>query len=225
MSEWWTYRLSSFLLFSPRTYLRLQELYNVHVWPAQLAGLAIGAVLVVVLLRRSSHAPRIAAIALCICWGFVAWAYHAVHYATINWAAVYFAAAFAVQALLLLWIGIGSGTPTSQSVSGASRYIGAALLLWGLAGQPVLTALVRQGVARADYFATGPDSTVAATLGVLLLATWRRWLLWPIPLLWCALSGAFVAMMRLPDAPVAPLAALIALVTAVYDARLRRRIA
>ena len=224
MSEWWTYRLSSFLLFSPRTYLRLQELYNVHVWPAQLAGLAIGAVLVVVLLRRSSHAPRIAAIALCICWAFVVWAYHAVHYATINWAAAYVAAAFAVQALLLLWIGIGTPTPTSKSVSRASRYVGVALLLWGLAGQPVLTALIRQGVARADYFGTGPDSTATATLGVLLLAPWRRWLLWPIPLLWCALSGAFAAMMRLPDAAVTPLAAVIALVTALYDARLRRRI-
>ena len=28
MSEWWTYRLSNFLLFSPRTYYRLFELYN-----------------------------------------------------------------------------------------------------------------------------------------------------------------------------------------------------
>ena len=28
MSEWWTYRLTDFLLFSPRTYDRLFELYN-----------------------------------------------------------------------------------------------------------------------------------------------------------------------------------------------------
>ncbi len=28
MSEWWTYRLTSFLLFSPKTYYRLFELYN-----------------------------------------------------------------------------------------------------------------------------------------------------------------------------------------------------
>ncbi len=36
MSEWWTYTLSDFLLFSARTYYRLFELYNRDVWPAQL---------------------------------------------------------------------------------------------------------------------------------------------------------------------------------------------
>ena len=41
MSEWWTYRLSSFLLFSPRTWFRMHELYNADIWPAQLAALAL----------------------------------------------------------------------------------------------------------------------------------------------------------------------------------------
>ena len=38
MSEWWTYSLSDFLLFSPRTYYRLFELYNVAIWPLQLVS-------------------------------------------------------------------------------------------------------------------------------------------------------------------------------------------
>jgi hypothetical protein len=46
MSEWWTYRLTSFLLFSPRTYYRTIELYNMAIWPAQLVGLAIGLAIV-----------------------------------------------------------------------------------------------------------------------------------------------------------------------------------
>jgi hypothetical protein len=33
MSEWWTYRLTSFLLFSPRTYYRTIERYNLEIWP------------------------------------------------------------------------------------------------------------------------------------------------------------------------------------------------
>ena len=33
MSEWWTYRPSDFLLFAPRTYYRLFELYNAEIWP------------------------------------------------------------------------------------------------------------------------------------------------------------------------------------------------
>jgi hypothetical protein len=34
MSEWWSYTLSDFLLFSPRTYYRLFELHNAEWWPA-----------------------------------------------------------------------------------------------------------------------------------------------------------------------------------------------
>ena len=43
MSEWWTYRLSDFLMFSPRTYYRLFELYNAEVWPGHWVGLSVGA--------------------------------------------------------------------------------------------------------------------------------------------------------------------------------------
>jgi len=42
MSEWWTYRLSDLLLFSPRTYYRLFELYNAAIWPAQVLAVVIG---------------------------------------------------------------------------------------------------------------------------------------------------------------------------------------
>ncbi len=49
MSEWWTYSLSDFLLFSPRTYYRLSELYNIAIWPAQIVMLALGVALVVLL--------------------------------------------------------------------------------------------------------------------------------------------------------------------------------
>ena len=34
MSEWWTYTLGDFLMFSPATYWRLVESYNRDVWPA-----------------------------------------------------------------------------------------------------------------------------------------------------------------------------------------------
>src|SRR5690349_20103288 len=43
MSEWWSYRLSDFLLFSPRTYHRLFELHNIALWPMHVAALALGA--------------------------------------------------------------------------------------------------------------------------------------------------------------------------------------
>jgi len=61
MSEWWTYRLTSFLLFSPRTYYRTIELYNLAIWPAQLAGMAIGVAIVVLLMTSIGQRGRIIA--------------------------------------------------------------------------------------------------------------------------------------------------------------------
>ena len=46
-SEWWTYSLSDLLLFSPRTYYRLFELYNEAVWPMHVAA-ALGVPVVAV---------------------------------------------------------------------------------------------------------------------------------------------------------------------------------
>ena len=97
MSEWWTYSLSDFLLFSPRTYYRLFELYNSRSgrrssWRSRSGSRS----------SRSSSAGRawhgraIAAI-LAACWLWVAWAYLFARYATINWAARYFAAGFALR--------------------------------------------------------------------------------------------------------------------------------
>ena len=42
MSEWWTYCLSDFLMFSPRTYHRLFELANADIWPLQIVAIAAG---------------------------------------------------------------------------------------------------------------------------------------------------------------------------------------
>jgi len=64
MSEWWTYSLSDFLLFSPRTYYRLFELYNVAIWPLQIVGLALGVAIVGLLLRDVAWRGRAIAAAL-----------------------------------------------------------------------------------------------------------------------------------------------------------------
>lgn len=102
MSEWWTYRLSDFLMFSPRTYWRLVELYNHDVWPAQLAGLAVGFAALWLAASRRAGAGRVLAALLAVAWLWVGWAFHWQRYATINWAAQYFAVAYAIQAGLLL---------------------------------------------------------------------------------------------------------------------------
>ena len=106
MSEWWTYCLTNFLLFSPRTYYRLFELYNADVWPLQLVTLALGVAIAFLIWRARAWSGRAIAAILAALWLFVAWAYLLERYDTINWAARYFAIAFVLQAALLVWTGV-----------------------------------------------------------------------------------------------------------------------
>ena len=68
MPEWWTYSLSDFLLFSPRTYYRLFELYNAAVWPGQVLAVAVGTVVAAMLWKPRSWQSRVVTVLLAACW-------------------------------------------------------------------------------------------------------------------------------------------------------------
>lgn len=237
MSEWWTYRLSSFLLFSPRTYHRLFELYNAEVWPLHLATLGLGVAIWFAVVRRSGQAPRVACVVLGAAWLWIAWAFHWQRYASINWAATWFAAAFAVQGMLLLGAAAGARRIALRQ-HGAARGCGLAMLAWALALHPLLGAALGRPWSQAQVFGLAPDPTVLGTLGVLLALrvahpppgapyprrapSLRSWLwlwrmLWAVPLLWCLLSAATLWPMHQPDALLLPMAATLALIAARVD--------
>ena len=203
MSEWWTYRLSSFLPFSPRTYFRLHELYNAEIWPAHVVALALAIAIVAMVRRGGTASGRVVPVIVSACWLWVAWAFHVRRYATINWAATYFAAAFVLQAILLLWTGALRGRRTFDP-STPLRRLGLSVLLFAVVVQPAVGLLAGRSLRQSEYFGVSPDPTVSATLAVLLMAKRGGWTLWIIPLLWCAVSGAFQSMMRLPDALLMP---------------------
>ena len=220
MSEWWTYTLQDFLLFSPRTYYRLFELYNRDLWPAQILGFGAG-VAILLLLRRGGAGPeRAIPTILAGGWLWVAWGFHFQRYATINWAATWFAAAFAAEALLLIWTGVIRGRLAFGAADSAIRRAGLGFVLFALVVQPLLGPLAGRDWVQAETFGVAPDPTALATLGVLLLATNRvHWGLLSIPVAWCVATGATLWAMGSPDAPVMPLAALLCLILAVRKTR------
>jgi hypothetical protein len=212
MSEWWTYRLSSFLLFSPRTYYRLLELYNSEIWPGQVLALLVGLAMLALIRSGGPWQSRIIAAALAASWLWVAWAYHYTRYASINWAAIYFAGAFALEALLLLGFGVVKGLHLRRPQEGLLGAAGFGLFVFALVVHPLIGPLVGRSWSQVEIFAIAPDPTVIATLGVLLLASGSSiWLLLPIPLLWCLVSGATAWTMHSADAAVMPVAAGVAL--------------
>jgi hypothetical protein len=222
-SEWWTYTLRDFLLFSSRTYYRLFELYNAAIWPAQVAALGLG-LAVLALLRRPSFArARAIALILAGCWLWVAIAFHAHRYAKINSAAAYFAAGFGLEAALLIWIGILRGRLSFERPAGRAGFW---IFLFALTIEPILGPLFGRGWRQVEIFGVAPDPTAVATLGILLLARGRgRWSLLVVPAIWCAVSGATLLAMKAPDAWVPPLAALLAVALAIRQKRALRRTA
>ncbi|WP_158047608.1 DUF6064 family protein [Skermanella pratensis] len=212
MSEWWTYTLSDFLLFSPRTYYRLFELHNGSLWPAHLAALAAGVAILALAARGGPARGRIVAALLAACWAWVAWSFLYTRYATINWAATWFAGLFLVQAVLLVVVGTLGGK--LDLAAGRPWRLG--LFFFALAVQPLAGVLAGRDWAQVEVFAMTPDPTAVGTLGIAALASgpWR-WGLMVIPVLWCMASGATLWTMEAPDALVPPAAALAALVIAV----------
>ena len=217
MSEFWTYGLSDLQLFSAQTYYRLFALYNQDIWPLQLPALAGGAMIAVLLFRKSGRQGRAISVILAASWLWVSLAFHLQHYASIHWAAPAFAVIFAGEAGLFIWIGVVRDRLVFRSAGPVLRRAAIGFFLYALVLQPVLAPLSGRQWLQAELFGVAPDPTAIATLGVLMLAeprSFRR--LWIAPLLWCVISGAILWTVQSPQALVAPLAGSLALVFGLW---------
>ncbi|MFA6903223.1 MAG: DUF6064 family protein [Gallionellaceae bacterium] len=220
MSEWWTYSLRDLLLFSPGTYYRLFELYNIEWWPLQIFALALGMIVLLLLRNGSDQARKAIAVILALCWLWLAWAYHWQRYAHINWAANYYAAAFALEALLLLWLCVLRRRPDRVEAGNKLRRSGMVLFVFALLAYPLLALLPGRSWTQAELFGMAPDPTALATLALLLPGRVRAaWWLLPIPVVWCLISGVTLWAMASPDFWLPPLAALLATAMAISNAR------
>ncbi|WP_332827947.1 DUF6064 family protein [Ramlibacter sp.] len=165
MTEWWSYGLSDFLMFSPQSYWRLVARHNEGGWPAQLLGQAAVLALPVLLARRAAGSRRAALLLLALAWAAVGWFFHARLYAEIFLAAPWLAAACAAQSLLLLLAALRTW---QGEVNGAWRAIGLALLA-AAALYPLLAPLTGHPMREAEVFGWMPDPTALATIGALCL--------------------------------------------------------
>ena len=190
MQDWWSYGLSDFLLFSPRTYYRMIERHNEAVWPAQLLTMALGIGILGALRQPSTTQGRIIAGILALLWMWVAWAFLLYRYATINWAIKYVVPFFVLEALLLVWWGVIGGKLSFAGRPTAIGRLGTALFVLSLLLYPALAVIVGRPWNQAEVFGIAPDPTAIATVGLLLLTSRLRWGLLRVPLLWCGITAA-----------------------------------
>jgi hypothetical protein len=191
MSEWWTYALSDFLMFSPRVYVRLLAAYNTALWPAQIVTLLFGLAAAALLLVPMRGRDRLVPAGLGVLWIVVGWAFMWERYATINWGALYVAPVFAIEGVLLIGAGF-SGRLSFPTTRSADAIAAAALLIAIVVGWPLLAPLSNRPLDTAEVFGLAPDPTALATLA--LLAGTRggaaRVVLMIIPVAWALIGAA-----------------------------------
>ena len=175
MTEWWTYRIADFLMFSPATYWRQVELHNTRFWPGPVVAWAAGLALVWLLTRGSARTERVALALLALAWAWVGSAFFAARMAQIHLAAPGLAVACAVHAVLLgavaLW-------PSSVAPRAATRWTRGWLLVAGAAAlaYPVVGTLAGRPWTQAEVFGWMPDPTAWVTLAsVIALRHVPRW--------------------------------------------------
>jgi hypothetical protein len=223
MSEWWSYTLTDFLLFSPRVYYRLIELYNQSFWPVAIVSLGLGLAFLVLLVRPTRAGHRLISAVLGALWIWIGWAFFWERYASINWASVYVAPMFGLQGVALLWAGAVNGQIKFVPNRKIPDVVALALYCFSLIGYPFLAALLGRTWLAAEIFGLAPDPTALATLALLALTDGGSrlllLLLLIVPLIWCFISGLTLWTMEAGDFFVAPVGALSALVIAVIRAQ------
>ncbi len=205
MSEWWTYRLSDFLMFEPRTYYRLFERINGELWPAPLLALALGVALLVLAWR--GRAPRATLLLLVPAWLTVGVAFHWQRYAPINFLAPWYARASVLEGALLLAAETGRVKWLRLRTDRTPDRLGLVLLACAVLLQPLIGPVSGRAWGAVELFGLAPDPTALATLGV-VLALRARWTLLVIPVLLALASGATLWAMGAPDAWVTPVVAV-----------------
>lgn len=208
MSEWWSYGLADFLLFSPRVYYRLFESLNTEWGIVVMAALLAGVIAAVLAIRHGHRGNRVILVLLALIWGWVGYGFLWQYYQPINWAVPYVLPFFVLQSVLFV-VSALRRLPLRFGWRGDfSSLVGVVLIGGALLAYPFAGMLEGRELVQAELFGSAPDPTALGTLGFVLMSrgTWR-WLLLPVPLIWCVLAAGTLWVMDQQIA-VIPLAAV-----------------
>lgn len=185
----WQLRPPMNLPFTTAQFFEVFRLYNVSVWPAQVALLALALAGVGLLVVNTPYRDRIISAILALLWVWMAVMYHAVYFTGINPAAWGFAAVFLLQSGLLAWFGVIKQRLRFTPAMTLNCVFGGLLLFFALLIYPALSYLLGHAWPAMPTFGL-PCPTTIYTLGLLLmLKPPLPKSVFVIPLLWTAVGS------------------------------------
>ena len=186
------------LPFGHDAFIDVFRAYNTAIWPAQIAAYALGATILLLLIRPTPLGGKAVAAILGLMWLWTGLAYHAAFFSTINRAAYGFAALFFVQGLMLAWVAV-AGRLDFRIRGGGRGGIGLAMIVYAMLIYPAIGAMAGQSYPGVPVFGVAPCPLVIFTFGVLLMAEPLLFRLLIIPLLWSLIGGSAAFLLRIPQ--------------------------
>lgn len=185
--------------FTVEQFFGVFRAYNLAVWPAQVAllALAIVAVVLVAVSRRWSGAG--VSCILAFLWAWMALAYHLAFFSSINPLAYAFAALSLVGASVFFWQGVVRRQLQFKLNSGARAITGLCLIAFALAGYPMWSYYAGHRYPALPTFGL-PCPTTIFTIGMLafLVRPYPR-SHFVIPVLWCLVGSQAAFMFNVPQ--------------------------
>jgi hypothetical protein len=182
------------LPFTVEQFLAVFQSYNEAIWPAQVVAYVLGALAVMLALRKTGAAGRIISLILVLFWVWMGAVYHIAYFSAINKAAYVFGAAFVIQGLLFLILGIITPRLTFQFKPDFYSFTGLIFILYAMVIYPVLGYFLGHGYPRSPSFGVAPCPATIFTFGILLWADKKvPKVVLIIPLLW-SIIGFFAAL-------------------------------
>jgi hypothetical protein len=173
--------------------------YNTAIWPMQVVLLVLAIAAIGLAFARLHVRSQIITGILAALWLWMGLVYHLIFFSVINPAAAIFGVAFALEAALLIWAGLGPRRLRFAFRLDAYGATGAALLAYALILYPLLGYVFGHDYPAIPTFGA-PCPTTIFTFGLLLWTADRvPWWLLVIPGLWALIGLSAALSLNVPQ--------------------------
>jgi hypothetical protein len=182
--------------FTVEQFLEVFKNYNLAIWPIQIIAYVIGAIALILAVKKTGQSDRIISGILSVFWLWMGIVYHIMYFSPINKPAYVFGAIFIIQGILFAIVGGIRGRISFHLNSNIHSIVGGVFILYAMVVYPIIGYLLGHGYPNSPGFGVAPCPTTIFTFG-LLLWTDKRFLkyLLIIPLIWSAIG--FSAALKL----------------------------